>query len=618
MSAPELKPLSRSLWVSLTLTLGLLLVFVGERLLVSGSARGVASVGGVALVLAAVVWRILRSLRAGPGRASVERSLLALSGLAVLGLIAYALTSDLLPVPLREGAPKLDTMLRVLGPALFLLALLPTWLTEAAYAAMVRAPIVEVNRTRDALRTGLGFGFVLVFAFSAVYVASERDVSHDFAYFRATRPSESTLKLVESLNAPLEVTLFYPPGNEVHEKLRSYFGDLASRNPLLSVATVDQAVDPLRARELGVNVNGYVVLQRESRKELFSLSTDISRVRGALKTLDGEIQKRLLTLVKARRVVYLVGGHGEIADTQPNKNDGRPTVSILKDGLKTLNAEVRMLTAANGLLQEVPKDATAVLLLGPTHALMAEEREALLSYARTGGKLWIALEPGTPEAELLLNPLALELGAAALAHEREFVPQTRQLSDRANLVTASYSSHPSVSALARMGTSAPIAFLGAAPIKELARIPPEVTNLNLVVKASAGTFEDLDGDFTKGEKEPTESYGLVAAVELKGGGRVFVQGDVDALGDTLLRRVPTHRAFFLDGMRWLVGDESLVGGVSSEEDVAVVHTRKEDVWWFYGSVFLAPALVLGFGFVLTNRRARKARPGQKGSAEEKV
>lgn len=617
MSPRPLKPLTRSLWISLTLTLGLLLVFIGERVLVSGTARGVASLTGAGLVLAALVWRLIRTLGTTDGRRKVEGSLLLLGSLSILGLVAYGLTSDLLATPLSQSAPKLDTVLRALSPALFVLSLLPTWLVEASYAAMVRAPVVEVTRTRDALRTGLGLSFVLLFAFSAVYVASERDTSHDFAYFRATRPSESTLKLVESLNAPLQVTLFYPPGNEVHEKLRGYFSELEKRNPLLRVESVDQAVDPVRARELGVNVNGYVVLQRDDRKELFTLSTEINRVRGALKTLDGEIQKRLLTLVKARRIVYLVGGHGEISDPKQNKGDGRPTASILKDGLKTLNAEVRTLTASEGLVREVPEDATAVLLLGPTSALMAEEREALLTYAREGGRLWLALEPGTPESELLLNPLALELGDAQLAHERDFVPQTRQLSDRVNLITANYSSHPAVSALARLGSSAPIAFLGAAALKELARIPPEVKNLNLTVKAAPGTFEDVDGDFTKDATEPTENYGLVAAVELQGGGRVLVQGDVDALGDTLLTRVPTHRAFFLDGMRWLVGDESLVGGVSSEEDVAVLHTRKEDMWWFYGSVFLAPALVLGFGLVFTRRRARKARPGQNQS-EEKV
>jgi hypothetical protein len=41
----------------------------------------------------------------------------------------------------------------------------------------------------------------------------------------------------------------------------------------------------------------------------------------------------------------------------------------------------------------------------------------------------------------------------------------------------------------------------------------------------------------------------------------------------------------------------------------VNHTRKEDVVWFYGSVFAMPMLVLGLGFFMTRKR-RGARRAQ--------
>ena len=42
--------------------------------------------------------------------------------------------------------------------------------------------------------------------------------------------------------------------------------------------------------------------------------------------------------------------------------------------------------------------------------------------------------------------------------------------------------------------------------------------------------------------------------------------------------------------------------------MAVNHTRKEDVAWFYASVFAMPMLVLGFGVFMTCKRrgAKKA------------
>jgi hypothetical protein len=46
--------------------------------------------------------------------------------------------------------------------------------------------------------------------------------------------------------------------------------------------------------------------------------------------------------------------------------------------------------------------------------------------------------------------------------------------------------------------------------------------------------------------------------------------------------------------------------VTSEEDVPIQHTREQDVLWFWATVLLAPALVLGVGFFVTRRRGRRA------------
>jgi hypothetical protein len=40
--------------------------------------------------------------------------------------------------------------------------------------------------------------------------------------------------------------------------------------------------------------------------------------------------------------------------------------------------------------------------------------------------------------------------------------------------------------------------------------------------------------------------------------------------------------------------------------VPISHTRKQDVIWFYGTIFLAPALVIVAGMAVT-RSARKRR-----------
>ena len=54
---------------------------------------------------------------------------------------------------------------------------------------------------------------------------------------------------------------------------------------------------------------------------------------------------------------------------------------------------------------------------------------------------------------------------------------------------------------------------------------------------------------------------------------------------------------------------------STEADVPITHTRKQDVVWFYSTIFLAPALVIGAGVrspgsraASSASRARRAAP----------
>ena len=81
--------------------------------------------------------------------------------------------------------------------------------------------------------------------------------------------------------------------------------------------------------------------------------------------------------------------------------------------------------------------------------------------------------------------------------------------------------------------------------------------------------------------------------------------DSDALADGVLQNLG-NAYLALDTLRWITGEESISGVVSSEEDVPIQHTRAQDVLWFYATVLLAPALVLGVGFFVTRRRGRRA------------
>lgn len=611
-----------SLWLSITFAVVVVVGLIAERIAGAGTALTATVAVRTVLLLGILVLAGVKMAQASAERRVLWRWALACYAVGFVGLLLFTAQSELgarvLGSSLSQTAPKLAVTFQALFPALLVLSLVPLALLETSAAAMVRAPVMETDRARGALFSGLGTAFVLIFCFSAMYVATQRDVSWDLSYFRTAKPGESTRKIVRGLTEPLQVTLFFPPANEVGEAVAQYFRELGQESPQLQVERLDQAVEPARARTLGVTTNGVVVLSRGEQREVYTAGLDIDRARGQLSRLDQEIQKRLLTVARPRRVVYLTEGHGERSDDRaaPGQTP-RQGISQLKELLKGQNVEVQTTSAAAGLGSEVPRDAAAVIIVGPTKEFLPEEITALRDYFNKGGRLWIALDPDGPSYDSLLEMLGVKYLNTTLANDQVYFRATRQLSDRANLGTANYSSHPSVSTLSQLGAQAPVAFLNAGAIEPRNPAPPGITH-DVTIRSHEATFPDPNHNFTEDKGEERNSWALVVAVTKKDTGtkepgRAVVMGDSDALSDGVVPNLG-NAYLALDTLRWLTGEEAISGAVSSEEDVPIQHTREQDVVWFWATVLLAPAVVLGAGFFVTRRRGRRAPAVPEGGA----
>jgi ABC-type uncharacterized transport system len=619
---------------------GMVLIFLGERIIGNGTGRVAATVLGVLALLVALTARIVRGARVARDRAAVEKRFTTMYGLGLVAVGLYFLQSDL--PTLRGGTalevtwPRLATVIGAVWPTLWAAALFAILPMELAYAPMARAPQVEDLRVRAAQFSGMGMAFMLTFAFSLCYAASERDKKVDLAYFRTTRPGESTRKIVRSLDQPLTVAMFFPKGNEVREEVDNYFSDLARESGQLKVERYDHDIDPAKAKDLGASANGIVVFVRGARKEQLALQTTMENARSGLKTLDREVQQRLLQVVKPNRITYFTQGHGERTANSLGDADRRPGVRDLRAALVDQGHEVRDLGPAEGLATDVPKEATLVMIIGPTKPFLPEEIGALQRFLDRGGRLFVALDPdGGIDLHELLEPTGLKVPLVQLANDQVFGRRTHQDSDRANLVTASYSSHPSVSTLSRESRNAPVVLPGAAAVEAPTRAAHKDYTIDFPLHAHIATFADTNGNFSFDNGETRKAWDLAAAVTRKiskttpptgkdaaakkdtakdaskdapkDEERLFVIGDSDFLTDPVIR-FGGNGLLVLDPLRWLIGEESFAGMVSTEADVPISHTRKQDVAWFYSTIFVVPGLVLGAGLLVTRRR-RKGRVG---------
>ncbi len=598
---------------SIAFAAGLVAVYLGERVLEPGRLAGVVTILGVAAVLAALGLGI-RQDRGRPG----ARVLPWLYGLGLLAL-AMSFARATLPTllgyrPLATTFPRLDTVLLALWPAVLLASAFPILLVELALGAMVRSPIADVRRVGAACRAGLGIAFALVFSFAVAFVAAELGGKLDLSYFRTARASAATLQLVAALDAPVEATLFYPPGSDVAEELDGYFKDLARASTKLTVARVDQAVDPARAKALGASNNGVVVLSRGEVREQLSIPVKLESARSKLRALDQDVYKRLVSVSRGKRTIYLVQGHEE--RTFASRQGGNPEASLgkLKELLGLQNLDTRELGMAQGLGSEVPADAAAVLVIGPQRPMLPEEVATLERYFQRGGRLLVAVDPENASAAApLLATLSLELSPTSLANDRMYWARTRQKSDRTGIAAATYSSHPALATLAQVGAQLPVVLLGAGALTKTKVAPAAAPKVDFVVKAEASTWDDKNGNLEPDPgQEERKPHAVAAAVTLpKVAGtkdaaeaRAFVLGDADALSDLIIVN-RANAVFAIDVLRWLLGEPEVAGPPTSEADVPVRHTKKQDVYWFYASVFAAPGAVLLAGWVVTRRRRRR-------------
>ena len=650
---------------------GLALVYTGEHVL-SGLEKGPAAVTavGVLLVVLATGLRLSPRFRAGGDRRSIESLLAVLSGIGLLGLLLYFLTTPwgvdhFLGKVAGAGRVRATELLTVLWIILILIATLPMIFAETAMRPMRTAERPESRRVRSAAAAGLTLALAAVYGALFVYAASGVKVDVDFSYFKTSRPSDSTKKLAQSLADPVRVVAFFPQVNEVRTQVERYLNELKPAAPKLQIEVQDRLLAPKLAKELRATQDGVVILSRGGTTQTIVIGTELEASKAKLKVLDRDFQEQLTKLAKSRHNAYLTVGHGELNESKTSGMDDPSARSgtILRTLLQRQNYNVKELGLAQGLGREVPDDADLVFVIGPTEPFSSSEIESLRRYLARHGKLFMALdadafstkdlvraeaEKAAPAASTkpagsgnvvdlnavptgplqdLAGLVGLTYGTDVLANERMHVRLRNDDSDRTLLVTQSFSSHASVSTLSRAASRAGVAFFGAGNL-EKARGSTE--RMDFAVRAPAGTFSDKNRNYQfDKDSEKQVTFNLAVAVneaEKKDTAkdqkpddknkkksapdemRAFVLADSDALGDFVMAQDPYNQLLFIDAVRWLVGEESFAGPPNTEEDQRIQHTKQQDLSWFYATIFGAPGLVLALGLTLSRRsRAKGAR-----------
>jgi hypothetical protein len=618
-------------WLGWLLTGGLISIFAGERIFAELSlARALLSGLGALVVLVSTALRAA-AWRSSEGEArQVERWLLLAYAGCVLALIGYLFSSDdgirWLGFTFADEAARARyrVPLEVLWVTLLSVSLLPTLGAQIALGghrhARGAAAEVEAFRVVEMARSGLVVALAGAALMLLGYVASARDEVLDLSYFKTSSPGAATEGMVSSLDEPITAMLFFPDVNPVKDEVLAYLNGLADATGRVRIESYDRLQSPRLAERYDVLDDGTIVFVRGDQSQRLVVGADLRQAGSTLRALDRQVQANLFPILRGYRKVYLTTGHGELNDSSgagpPSEGAPLGRVAALSELLRFLSYEVVDLGLGNGLGQDVPADAAMVMVLGPRRPFFEAEMAALERFLARGGALLLALDP---EGAFTMGPLEQRLGvryvATPLADEKRHLQQRGDLSDRRLIITNNFTSHEAVTSLARapMGTVVLLVGPGYLDAVEGAAGTPR-----FVVSSLETTFADLSGDYRFDDpREQQQPYNLVAAV----------QGEVAAASNPLVPEPETMRALVFassslftdavlaslapnatlvgDGIKWLGREETFAGATESEADVPIVHTKAEDIAWFYATILGAPMLVLGGGLLSVYRRSHR-------------
>ncbi|GAB4565252.1 MAG: hypothetical protein Tsb0020_16000 [Haliangiales bacterium] len=657
-------------WFSALLAGTLALVFLGERALADiETARSLCTGLGLLGVFAVTGLRIFTFAVTRDDRRRVERALLLCHVGIVLALAIYGLTTDL-----GRGLIGMDTLegdalqryqvpMTTLWSILMFTALMPLLMIEfslgiarrsrfspaLARSSTVAQEAVEAFRVHGMAMSGLLLALAASLLMVTCSIAEQRNIRRDLSYFKTSSPGDSTIGLARTARQPIEMMLFFPQVSEVKDEISGYLEALKAAGGQITVTEYDRSIDSDMAREYLVEEEGTLVIAYDRQHENITFTVDPTQsqsvaARMELRELDRSVNSVLLQLVRPRRHAYMTQDHGEINDelgTWGFTGGGRQS-GQLERALQTLNYDVESFSLLSGT---VPEDADLLFVLAPRQPLLEAELQVLDDYLARGGRMMMVLDP---ESEAGLGVLEKRLGVrfnrTPLTDERHYVMRYR---NPRVITTSRFSSHASVTSLSR-ATRREAFFLNTGWFENVKFGVEDPPLRNFVVRSMANTFADLNNDFRFNEEsESRRQYAVVAAIEGKedlrataataddadgdaddGAGddtadgadegdaepkqmRVMLFGDADIFVDRLQAENPVLETMFYDAVKWLGGEEEIVGEISTESDIRIDHTRSEDVLWFYATIVGAPFLVLGLGVwsgSWRRRRSTRRRP----------
>jgi ABC-type uncharacterized transport system involved in gliding motility auxiliary subunit len=255
-----------------------------------------------------------------------------------------------------------------------------------------------MNRTLRRLNGWIFAVLVLLAAGAIGFLSAHHDHVADWTYGSRVSMSRETRAVLAKLDGPVDVVSYASPQGDLRQTIATVIQRYQQAKPDLHLSFVDPQQDPAAMRNLGITVDGELILHYRDREQRLDTLTERSLTDAMERLVRGN-----------DRIVAFVTGDGERrVDGDANADLGIFVQQLEHSGMRAVPLNFSQATS-------VPEHTDLLVLASPQAALSPGAVKALVDYVGGGGNLlWLA-DPGNQDPSL--QPLADALGIRVLPGE---------------------------------------------------------------------------------------------------------------------------------------------------------------------------------------------------------
>ncbi len=409
--------------------------------------------------------------------------------------------------------------------------------------------------------------------------------------------SDQTKNILKSLSGEMLVHAFYTDnkdGGANQQKFKDLVEMYSSYSPKVKYVFVNPIKKPEEAKAFDVNVDGAIVIEYKGKKNKFDEPTEQAFTNAIIRVTR-----------EKNKVVYFMNGHGE-RDLESAEVDGAQN---FKKYVSDSGYDIKPFNFVE--TAEIPADAAVLIIAGPKQPFLDPEIRSLKDFLYRGGKLFLALDPGTRT-----NLAGLTKTIGVEFKNNYILDQLGQMVGGGGATAVGYV-YSTTNEVTKGFKQAMTIFHIASQLK-VAPGKPDAIQVEEIVKSSPASF--TKGELKQGEakfiqgKDEKGPLTIVASVQGKmkkddpkqpeaGEFSAIISGDSDFISNQLIDTQLNHD-LAVNAVAFLAKDKELVSiRPKTSEGTALTITQTQSTVLYYGLVFLLPLLIFFSGsFVWFRRR----------------